>query len=317
MLKPHLLLTALVLLLVAGLAVHMGRQQNWQWSTGGHTSAPEHTANADSHAGGSGNGYSSGDGYRNSYGNNGERNVPGQFDYYALVLSWSPTYCANEGGDDDAQCNRRDGRRYSFVLHGLWPQYEYGYPSACRLPRRPFVPENIITSMLDIMPSRGLVIHEYRTHGTCSGLDPARYFAMAHRLFDGITIPQRFRNPYESQLVSPSDIRREFLQANPSFKPDMIAVVCGGAGKGLKEVRLCVSKDGQPRACGQNENQSKLCSTDRVFIPPTRSTARLDSPSRWSAPADAAPTDTRPASAGQQSPLPGPRMDYDYGRRNQ
>ncbi|HVX35671.1 MAG TPA: ribonuclease T [Hyphomicrobium sp.] len=314
MLKPHLLLTALVLLLVAGLAVHMGRQQNWQWSTVSPGSSPEHTANANSS--GSGNGYGSGDGYRNSYGNDGERNVPGQFDYYALVLSWSPTYCAEKGGDDDAQCNRRDGRRYSFVLHGLWPQYEHGYPSQCRLSRRPFVPENVITSMLDIMPSRGLVIHEYRTHGTCSGLDPARYFATAHRLFDGINIPQRFRNPFESQLIAPSDIRREFLQANPNFKPDMIAIVCGGAGKGLKEVRFCVSKDGQPRTCGQNENQGKLCSTDRVFIPPTRSTARQDSPDRRSVPANA-PADTNPASTGQQSPLPGPRMDYDYGRRAQ
>jgi ribonuclease T2 len=313
MLKPHLLLTALVFLLIAGLAVHMGRQQNWQWSTGSSPgSAPEHTANADSSASSSGNGYSSGDGYRNSYGNDGERNVSGQFDYYALVLSWSPTYCANEGEDDDAQCNRRDGRRYSFVLHGLWPQYEHGYPSQCRLSRRPFVPENVITSMLDIMPSRGLVIHEYRTHGTCSGLDPARYFATAHRLFDGINIPQRFRNPFESQLVAPSDIRREFLQANPNFKPDMIAIVCGGAGKGLKEVRFCVSKDGQPRTCGQNENQSKLCSTDRVFIPPTRSTAWQDSPNRRSA-----PVDTSPANMQQQSPLPGPRMDYDYSRRTQ
>jgi ribonuclease T2 len=314
MLKPHLLLTALVLLLVAGLAVHMGRQQNWQWPTGSPGSAPEHTANSNSS--GSGNGYSSGDGYRNSYGNDGERNVPGQFDYYALVLSWSPTYCANEGGDDDAQCNRRDGRRYSFVLHGLWPQYEHGYPSQCRLSRRPFVPENVITSMLDIMPSRGLVIHEYRTHGTCSGLDPARYFATAHRLFDGINIPERFRNPFESQLVAPSDIRREFLRANPNFKPDMIAIVCGGAGKGLKEVRFCVSKDGEPRTCGQNENQSKLCSTDRVFIPPTRSTARQDAPNRRSAPENA-PADTSPANTQQQSPLPGPRMDYDYGRRTQ
>jgi ribonuclease T2 len=166
--------------------------------------------------------------------------------------------------------------------------------------------------MLDIMPSRGLVIHEYRAHGTCSGLDPARYFATAHRLFDSINIPQRFRNPFDSQFVAPADIRREFLQANPNFRPDMIAVVCGGADKGLKEVRLCVSKDGQPRTCGQNENQSKLCSADRVFIPPTRSAASQDSSNRRSPPAD-----TGPASTGQPSPLPGPRMDYDYGRRTQ
>ncbi len=190
------------------------------------------------------------------------------------MLSWSPTYCNDQGSDDDTQCNRRDGGRYSFVLHGLWPQYDSGYPSNCRLPRRPFVPDPVISSMLDIMPSRGLVIHEYRAHGTCSGLDPARYFGMAHRLFDGLTIPSRFQNPFESQMLSALDVKREFLQANPRFRPDMIAVVCGGAGGMLREVRLCLSKDGSPRSCGQNETRNNSAPRNQVFVPPARSTAR-------------------------------------------
>jgi len=312
MLKPHLLLTIFVLALLIGLGARLAYRHDGAEPPVTTTAAP---SPADAQNPPSSTGYGSGDGYRNSNRGGGERNVPGDFDYYALVLSWSPTYCADRGDNDDAQCNRRDGRRYSFVLHGLWPQYDSGYPSECRLSRRPFVPENVISSMLDIMPSRGLVIHEYRTHGTCSGLEPARYFADAHRLFDSIKIPQRFQNPFESQLVSPSDIRREFLQANPAFAPDMVAVVCGGAGKGLREVRFCLSKDGKPRSCGQNENQRKLCSTDRVFIPPTRSTARQDAPGRLNAPSNISPADTRPAGNGQQPPLPGPRMDYDYGRQ--
>jgi ribonuclease T2 len=314
MLKPHLLLTALALLLLGGLAVHLARQGNVEVATGPHSGSADRTDSSTTQDSG-GNGYSSGDGYRgrNSYGNNGERNVPGQFDYYALVLSWSPTYCAEKGDNDNAQCNRRDGRRYSFILHGLWPQYDYGYPSDCRLQRRPFVPDNVISSMLDIMPSRGLVIHEYRAHGTCSGLDPARYFATAHRLFDAINIPQRFQNPFETQVASPADIRRDFAQANPNFKPDMIAVVCGN--KGLREVRLCLSRDGQPRSCGQNENPRKLCSTDRVFIPPARSTAGPDSSVRRTMPeGNSAGTNSQPGPQ-RQSPLPGPRMDYDYGRQ--
>ena len=105
MLKPHLLLTALVLLLVAGLAVHMARQQDVPVATGPQSGSAHRTETADTRSDESGNGYSNGDGYRdrnsdrgrNSYGNSGERNVPGQFDYYALVLSWSPTYCAEKG----------------------------------------------------------------------------------------------------------------------------------------------------------------------------------------------------------------------------
>jgi ribonuclease T2 len=126
--------------------------------------------------------------------------------------------------------------------------------------------------MLDIMPSRGLVIHEYRAHGTCSGLTPAQYFATSRKLFDSIVIPERFRNPFEAQLASPADIRGEFLRANPKLQPDMIAVACGGAGRGLKDVRICFSKEGNLRNCGENENQRKLCSADQVFIPPARST---------------------------------------------
>jgi ribonuclease T2 len=171
------------------------------------------------------------------------------------------------------------------------------------LPRRPFVPDNVIASLLDIMPSRGLVIHEYRTHGTCSGLDPAQYFSTAHRLFNAITIPPRFQSPPEAQYAAPSEIRDAFLRANPNLNADMLAVVCDG--KGLKEVRICFSKDGHPRACGRNENQNKLCSINRVFIPPTGASAR-----------QTAPVNPAPATVDRQAPLPGPRMNYDYGRSN-
>ena len=214
MLKPHLLWTILVFAILGGLIVRFAAQQDWSWS---HSNAPSTSTSTNGYnerADGNGNGY----GNARSYRSDGQRNVAGQFDYYALVLSWSPTYCAEKGDNDRMQCNRSDGRRYSFVLHGLWPQYERGYPSDCELPRRPFVPQPVIDSMLDVMPSRGLVIHEYRAHGTCSGLDPAPYFSTARRLFDGIKIPERFRNPFQSQYVSPSDIRNEFLRANPGLE---------------------------------------------------------------------------------------------------
>ena len=48
---------------------------------------------------------------------------PGEFDYYALALSWSPEHCAIKPADRE-QCSRQLG----FVLHGLWPQYQRGYP---------------------------------------------------------------------------------------------------------------------------------------------------------------------------------------------
>lgn len=210
-------------------------------------------------------------------GKGSDRTVAGQFDYYALVLSWSPTHCSTPEGEDDAmQCSRRDGRRYAFVLHGLWPQYERGYPESCPIGKRPFVPQPVIDGALDIMPSKGLVIHEYRKHGTCSGLSPEAYFTLARRLFESIQIPHRYVNPFEAQFLSPDDLVDDLVAANPGLKPDMVAVSCGGPGNRLREVRICYTREGALRSCGTNEDERKLCRSDRINLPPVRSTKRPD-----------------------------------------
>ena len=46
----------------------------------------------------------------------------GNFDYYVMALSWSPSYCESHP-DEDEQCAHKG---YGFVLHGLWPQYDGG-----------------------------------------------------------------------------------------------------------------------------------------------------------------------------------------------
>ncbi|MEQ1577754.1 MAG: ribonuclease T2 [Hyphomicrobium sp.] len=226
------------------------------------------------------------------------RNTAGDFDYYALVLSWSPTHCASEAGaDDDLQCNRQDGRRYSFIVHGLWPQYERGYPENCMRAGSSYIPEQIIDRMLDIMPSKKLIIHEYRKHGTCSGLAPFAYFEFLRREFAEIKIPERFVNPFESQFISPQDLADEFLSINPSLKPEMLAVSCGGAGNRLKEIHVCLSHSGQPVACGANENPKRLCNATKMFVPPVRSSRVGEE------------TSDAPGKARQQrSPLPMPRI---------
>jgi ribonuclease T2 len=196
--------------------------------------------------------------------------LPGRFDYYALVLSWSPTHCATTDRPEELQCNRRDGRRFSFVLHGLWPQYERGYPEFCPVAERPFVPNSTIERMLDIMPSRGLVVHQYRKHGVCAGIGVESYFDMSRRLFARLKIPPRFVDPEKSQMIDTSEVIDEFVAANPGLKPDMLAVSCGGPGNRLREVRVCFTPKGDLRSCGSNETQRRLCSAPRVFVPPVR-----------------------------------------------
>jgi ribonuclease T2 len=198
---------------------------------------------------------------------------PGVFDYYLLSLSWSPTFCAEQGqrgGGNEEQCAPR-GRPYAFVLHGLWPQNHRGWPESCRSPDRGFVPRPVARRMLDIMPSERLVFHEYRKHGTCSGLGVDGYFDLARRLYESVRIPERFRGHLDDRMfVSPGEVVAEFVRANPGLKPEMVAVACGGSGNRLKEVRICFDKGGDFRACGANENQDRLCTANRMYVPPVR-----------------------------------------------
>ena len=86
---------------------------------------------------------------------------PGLFDFYLLSLSWSPTYC--EGQRDRAnrlQCD--SARPKAFIVHGLWPQYDRGYPEYCRTDLPDFVPRSLTDTVLDIMPSPGLVGGQWR-----------------------------------------------------------------------------------------------------------------------------------------------------------
>jgi ribonuclease T2 len=191
-----------------------------------------------------------------------ERDAPGQFDYYALVLSWVPSYCRGKG-KSDAQCDV--ARRHTFLLHGLWPQHAKGWPADCFTGKRPWVPESVIASMRDIMPSKNLVIHEYRTHGTCSGLAPAEYYAVARALYERISVPAGFLAP-DARLDAPDEIERAFLDANPWLNPDMISITCRKAN--LLDIRVCFGRDLAPRACGVNEDQGRLCPLPKIAVPP-------------------------------------------------
>jgi ribonuclease T2 len=204
-----------------------------------------------------------------------QRGEPGVFDYYVLSLSWSPTYCADAGDRrGDAQCDGKSGRPYAFVLHGLWPQYERGWPQDCRSDNRGWVPGAVADRMLDIMPSKRLVFYEYRKHGTCSGLGVDAYFDLARKLYEKVKIPPRFvRVSDERMTVGVAELIGDFLSANPGLKPDMMSVACGGAGNRLKEVRVCFTKEAEFRACGRNENQQRLCSAERMYVPPVRAGA--------------------------------------------
>ncbi len=153
----------------------------------------------------------------------GHQETPGQFDFYVLSLSWSPSFCeSGRGRNSDEQCNR--GRPFAFVVHGLWPQYERGFPQSCG--PSPWIDRELIRSMTDIMPAYGLVLHEWKTHGTCSGLSADDYFKTVRKASEQVKIPPRFVRINDYVTVSPDEVERAFIETNPGLKDDMVAVTC-------------------------------------------------------------------------------------------
>jgi len=53
----------------------------------------------------------------------------GDFDFYVLSLSWSPGFAGRRPAP--AREPMQSGAGLGFVVHGLWPQYEHGYPQDC------------------------------------------------------------------------------------------------------------------------------------------------------------------------------------------
>jgi ribonuclease T2 len=194
--------------------------------------------------------------------------VPGRFDYYVLALSWSPTYCAGEAGrNDHQQC--APGRRFAFVVHGLWPQYSKGWPEFCRTTEN-WIPQGLIDGVMDVMPSKKLIIHQWKKHGSCSGLSQAAYFDKVETMFRGLRIPARFLSPQAPVTVTPTQLVTDFVKSNVALTADMLAVQCGNArGQArLSELRVCVNKAGSFIACGMNE--ARQCRAKSLVLLPVK-----------------------------------------------
>ena len=190
--------------------------------------------------------------------------TPGDFAYYLLSLSWSPAYCLSSPGA--AECN--GPRRYGFIVHGLWPQYEQGWPENCDVHLS--VPDDVAQGIADLMPARGLVYHEWSAHGTCSGLAPAEFFAQVRRAYSSVAIPRELSNPTQASEQSPAAIGAAFLRANPRFPPSSVVVTCSGQGAArLREVHLCFDRNLQPRDCSADALRG-ACRAPQVIIPPIR-----------------------------------------------
>ncbi len=180
----------------------------------------------------------------------------GDFDYYLLALTWTPSWCAAEGAWDQRQCQRGLG----FTLHGLWPQNEAGWPEYCDSDVRD--PSRRQTgAMADIMGSDSLAWYEWKKHGRCTGLPADAYFATARRLYGALNLPA----PNDGRATAAA-LEAAFLAVNPAFTPDSVIVTCGGGR--VSELRLCLTREFAPRPCGAEVLGDACRSRGPLELPP-------------------------------------------------
>lgn len=192
----------------------------------------------------------------------GERS--GEFDYYVLSLSWSPNWCATTGDARRSdQCDTRHD--HGWILHGLWPQFHHGYPSYCRTIERP--PSRGMTAgMADIMGTSGLAWHQWKKHGTCSGLSAETYYAVSRRAYNQVNRPQVFRKLDKKVQLPASVVEDAFLRDNPDWSRDMLTITCKDGH--IQEARLCLSRDLKPVPCGRDVVQD--CRLKKAVFAPIR-----------------------------------------------
>ena len=193
------------------------------------------------------------------------RGVSGEFDYYVLSLSWSPQYCASQTQQASAEQCGAD-KHYGFILHGLWPEYEIGWPEYCdALPQD--VPQEIVDRILPITPASSLIEHEWDKHGKCSGLTVEDYFAAGETTFFEINTPHRMEKAKRPFSMTRKRLIRAILSANPQLDPAGIVLAC--RGKLLSEIRVCYGKDFQAIRCSDDliASQCKKANLKILAIP--------------------------------------------------
>jgi ribonuclease T2 len=183
------------------------------------------------------------------------------FDYYVLALSWAPAFCAHETANRASrECGV--GREVGFVVHGLWPERD-AVPALENCAPVTSVPADIIERMLSLMPDSGMIQHEWRAHGSCSGLPVEEYFATVQRASESVRIPDFYQHLHRALQTSVSEIERRFAAVNHLHGASSIRVQCRGGE--VREVRICLTKELQPRSCSRSVRD---CRAGQLFMRP-------------------------------------------------
>jgi ribonuclease I len=198
---------------------------------------------------------------------------PAAFDFYLLAMTSHPAFCA-DGHAREPEC--RTGEPVPLSIHGLWPErLEAGrYPRNCPGPKLS-LDEALALELRPLMPGMadGLHEHEWRAHGTCSGLDDDAYFRATLELARNLDGVLRARlTTLAGQVTSARDLRehvdgyepglgatltfhcRTLRNAPPSQRQEPFLV----------EIRQCVDDDadgapGSPFDCARVKRRDQGC----------------------------------------------------------
>lgn len=189
------------------------------------------------------------------------QNLPGQFDYYLLALSWSPEFCTTPAGRQPTK-QQQCGQSLGFVVHGLWPQFNNGgWPADCDSSAPKNVPNDIANIVLTAQPpmppgDAGLLSHEWTKHGTCSGLDQRTYFTKIKAAAEKVKIPPELQDPATAVSLDFSAIVSQFSAANPGLSAEMMDSSADAHGN-ISEIHICFSKELAFQACTGSRNNDE------------------------------------------------------------
>lgn len=201
--------------------------------------------------------------------------TPGRadFDFYLLAMTSHPAFCA-DGHARKAEC--RVGERVPLSIHGLWPERlaPGQYPRDCPGPALS-LDAGLALELRPLMPGMadGLHEHEWRTHGTCSGLDDDDYFRATLELARDLDQVLRARLTTLAGQVTSAREMRAFVDNYQSGLGATLTFHCRTLRNAppahreepfLVEIRQCVEGDasgapGAPLDCSTVRRRDQGC----------------------------------------------------------
>ena len=106
------------------------------------------------------------------------------------------------------------------------------------------------SEMADIMGAPGVAWHQWKKHGTCTGLDAAQYYGLMRLAYGKIKRPAILRDLGKDVRLPTTVVEDAFLEANPGLKREEITITCR-AGR-IQEARICLDTKLSPRRCGDD-----------------------------------------------------------------